>query len=218
MKSFQNHLLLQNLYRLKALGFNYTDPIAVNHKTVQDLPQDIEHLNQMISQCHLCDLNKSRQQSMAGFGNIRSKILFIDDYVSSSDDESHSYFSGRSGDTLQKMIENVLKIDIHDIYITHLVKCKPYGSNLPSDSEYDSCKHYLFRQLEIIKPKIVVTLGENCYQRFTNDDTPFEDVRGHIISHNNYKIIPIYHPSFLLRNPSTKKIALQDLQTIKGCL
>lgn len=218
MKSLQNHLLLQNLYRLKSLGYKYIDPIVTNQKNAGQNSSNIFELNSMIENCHLCDLNKSRTQSMSGFGNIKSKIFFIDNVVSMSDDSSNSYFSAHVGEIFKNMIEKVLLLDIDDIYYTHLVKCRPYGSNLPSESEYASCRHYLQNQLSIVQPKIIVTLGNTAYEKFTNDTTEFDKIRGHVIDYKDYILIPIQHPSFLLRNPSLKKDAMQDLQTIKSFL
>ncbi|WP_324172891.1 uracil-DNA glycosylase [Sulfurimonas sp.] len=218
MKSFQNLLLLQNLYRQKTLGFEYIDPFSVNIKTSNIKPNTLNELNQNISSCHLCDLSKSRKQSMEGFGNPNANLMIVDFSVSLSEDSSNSYFVGNSGNSLTNMINNVLKLEISDIYFTHAIKCKPLNSNTPSASEWDSCKSYLFSQIEFIKPKIIVTLGEQSYYKLTNEDKDFQSVRGHVIDFKKYKLIPIYHPQHLLRNPELKKITLNDLKTIKSCL
>jgi len=218
LKSYQNLVLLQNLYRQKALGFEYSDPFLVNETHRQELPLSLDTLAKNITTCHLCDLSKSRTQSMSGYGDSNAKLMIIDFNVSSSDDSSNSYYSCRSGETLRKMIENVLELNIDDVYFTHAVKCKTLNSNIPSISEFNSCKAYLFSQIEFVKPKVIVTLGEDAYYKVTDETTNFKDVRGHVIDFKKYKIIPIYHPQFLLRNPDLKKITLNDLKTIKSCL
>lgn len=218
MKSYQNLILLQNLYRLKSLGFNYTDPFSVNEKTTNEIPNTIEELAKNISSCHLCDLSKSRTQSMNGFGNTNADLMIIDFSVSSNDDTKNSYYSGRSGEVLTKMIENVLELSVNSVYFTHAVKCKPLNSNIPSSSEWNSCKPYLFAQIEFVKPKVIVTLGQEAYTKVTSEEDNFESVRGHVIDFKKYKLIPIYHPQFLLRNPELKKTTLNDLKTIKSCL
>jgi len=218
LKSFQNLLLLQNLYRLKALGFNYSDIFSVNHKNSFDIPNNIQELTKTISTCHLCDLSKSRNQSMSGNGNIDADIMIIDYSVSLNEDNSNTYNSGRSGEILINMMENVLKLKMSDVYFTHAVKCKPLNSNVPSNSEWDSCKNYLFSQIEFVKPKIIVTLGKDAYAKVTSDNDNFASVRGHVVDFKNYKLIPIYHPNHLLRNPDDKKVTLKDLKTIKNCL
>ncbi|QOP43448.1 uracil-DNA glycosylase [Sulfurimonas sediminis] len=217
MKSYQNLVLLQNLYRLKAIGFEYIEHFNINDKTNYETPTTLAALSQNISSCHLCDLSKSRTQSMSGYGNQNARLFLIDFSVSQAQDRANAYYTGRSGETLKNMIEKVVHLSIEDVFITHAVKCKPLQSNKPSSSEYNSCKNYLFSQLDFIKPKVIVTLGEDAYTHLTGD-VNFENVRGHVIDYKEYKLIPIYHPQYLLRNPQLKKITLNDLKTIKSCL
>ena len=218
MKSFQNLLLLENLYRLRALGFEYIDPFSINQKTQNEKPKTINALAKNISTCYLCDLSKSRTQSMSGYGNPNADIMIIDYAVSLSEDSSNSYYTGRSGEILKNMIENVLELKVEDVYFTHAIKCKPLNSKTPSDSEWDSCKNHLFSQIEFINPKVVVTLGKDAYAKVTSENDNFQSVRGHVIDFKNYKLVPIHHPNHLLRNPDDKKIAFNDLKTIKSCL
>lgn len=218
MKSYQNLVMLQNLYRLKSLGFEYTELVSINQKNLDILPNDLNSLHVSISSCHLCDLSKSRKQSMSGYGNDNADLMIVDSIVSGSDDDMSTYYTGRAGSSLRKMIENVLELSIDDVFLTHAVKCKPLGSNKPSDSELNSCKPYLYRQIEIIKPKVIVTLGEETYNVFSQTKEEFNSVRGHIIDFKEYKLVPIYHPQFLLRNPSLKKDTLNDLKIIKSLL
>ncbi len=201
------------------MGFEYIDHFDINEKTSFKEATSIDELTKNIQNCHLCDLSKSRKQSMCGFGNPRAKLFILDYQVSQAQDQSNSYYVGRSGETLKNMIENVLALCVEDIYLTHAVKCKPLQSNKPSPSEWNSCKSYLFTQLNFIQPKVIVTLGSEAYAHLTHDsEKNFENVRGHIIDFQNYKLIPIYHPQFLLRNPELKKITLHDLHTIKSAL
>lgn len=216
--SYQNLLLLQNLYRLKAVGYDYIDPVTVNLRDDQMLPSEIGALQRMITTCHLCDLSKSRTQAMAGTGNPDAELMIIDAYVSMAEDESCRYFAGRSGLSLQKMVEKVLQLPAEAVYYTHAVKCKPSGSKTPSTSEWNSCKPYLFKQIELVDPKIVVALGDDAYRLLTGDTTPFEQLRGQKIAFGERTLVPIYHPHYLLRNPSLKRVTLHDLNTIKSCL
>ena len=218
MQSYQNLVLLQNLYRLKGLGFDYIDSFSVNRQEIEVEPTLLSDLEKNISTCHLCDLSKSRKQAMSGFGNDNAKLMIVDFSVTMSDDSSNSYFSGRSGESLKKMIENVLGLRVEDIYFTHAIKCRPLNSNTPSPSEWNSCKPYLFSQIEFVKPDVVVTLGKDAYEKVTGEVENFESVRGHVIDFKKYKLIPIYDPQYLLRNPEQKKTTLNDLKTIKSCL
>ena len=210
--------MLQNLYRLKALGFEYTELASVNEKMLDSLANDLDSLDLSIKSCHLCDLSKSRKQSMPGYGNQDANLMIIDSVVSTNDDESSSYYTGRAGNSLRKMVENVLELSIEDVYYTHAIKCKPLGSNKPSESEYNSCKPYLFKQIELIKPKVIMILGEDAYNLFSQTKDEFHQVRGHIIDLKEYMVVPIYHPQFLLRNPSLKIETFNDLKIIKSLL
>jgi len=218
LKSFQNLLLLQNLYRLKAIGFEYIDHFTLNDSSDLKSPYSLEELSKQIQSCHLCDLSKSRTQSMPGYGNPKAKLFILDYMVSQAQDATNNYYSGRSGESLKNMIEKVIGLSIDDVYFTHVVKCKPLQSNHPSPSEESSCKQYLLAQLDFIKPDIIVTLGPQAYTLLTDDTDNFENVRGHLIDFKKYKLVPIYHPQYLLRNPELKKITLHDLHTIKSCL
>lgn len=219
MDSFQNLALLENLYRLKSLGYNYVDPITPNIQTpLSTLPDTLNTLGESISRCYLCDLSKSRSQSMIGYGETRAKLMFVDAYVSAAEDESSEYYVGRSGTMLRDMIEKVLTLKVEEVYFTHAVKCKPFGFQNPSPSECSSCAPFLSKQLELIKPRIIVTLGADAYQLLSGDSSDFERLRGEIIPFGDAIIIPMYHPLYLIRNPSLKKEAMRDLQTIKAQL
>jgi DNA polymerase len=216
--SYQNLTILQNLYRLKALGFNYTDPVEVNSGSDDVLADTLDELYTQIDRCHLCDLSKSRTQSMHGFGSKNASIMFIDHIVSQIQDSQNSYLCGRSGEMLQNMIEKVLMISISDIYFTHTIKCKPLNTLNSFHSEWISCRSYLSAQIDIVRPKVIVTLGEEAYRNLTGDNEEFEKVRGHMIDFKKSKLVPIYHPLALLQNPTLKKVTHLDLKTIKRCL
>lgn len=220
MKSYQNAALLQNLYRLKSLGFDYCDPIIVNDRNdTGELPNDLDALRAIVRTCHMCDLGKLRRHPMSGTGTSEARVMIIDAYVSMAQDESGDYFAGRSGATLQSMIANVLQLEKAAVYLTHAVKCKAAGTNRPSASECGSCKPYWRKEFELVRPDVVVVLGPEAYRLVTGDETPFEQVRGHGIDfEQGARLVPIYHPQHLLRNPSLKKIAFFDLQNIKAAL
>jgi DNA polymerase len=155
---------------------------------------------------------------MFGFGNPNAPIVFIDAFVSAAEDEGNSYYSGRSGTMLRDMIEKVLNMRVEEVFFTHAVKCKPFGFQNPSISECNSCAPFLSKQLSLIKPKLIIALGSEAYELLSNDGSDFERLRGELIPYGDALLIPMYHPMFLLRNPSLKKDAMRDLQTIKRCM
>ena len=142
MDSVYHLALLQNLYKLQTLGFEYIDHFETSD--IYQKPSSLEELQKNISSCHLCDLSKSRTQSMSGYGHKNAKLFFIDASVSQFQDATNDYFAGKSGEILQNMIEKVLQLPLEDIYITHIVKCKPLQTKQPTIPEYETCKSYLF--------------------------------------------------------------------------
>ncbi|MEO1953170.1 MAG: hypothetical protein ABGW74_00535 [Campylobacterales bacterium] len=115
--SYQNLIFLQNLYRLKSVGFKYVDMFSINETNLHTMPTSMQKLRDDISSCHLCDLSKSRTQSMVGIGDENADVMIVDFMVSQAEDSLNQYYTARSGDILKKMCKNVLKC------IKNVLKC-----------------------------------------------------------------------------------------------
>ena len=219
MRNLHNALLLKQLEILKQLGYDYTDisPSDLEPDPVQ-LPDDLESLRKSVESCHLCDLSKSRTKVVFGEGDPRAKLMFVGEGPGATEDSTGRPFVGRAGELLTRMIENVLYLKREQVYIANIVKCRPPGNRVPTPTEAFTCRPYLLRQIELIRPRIVMTLGGTAYRYLTNDETPVSRVRGHIVRTENYLIVPTFHPSYLLRNPSAKKLAWDDLIKVKELL
>lgn len=217
----ERYKLLQDLYTHKFFGFEYFDDIKPTFK--QELPTNtsnsLNSLNDIVKNCHLCQLSNTRKNIVFGEGDENAEIMFIGEAPGALEDEIGKPFVGRSGEMLTKIITNVLEISRSEVYISNILKCRPHNNAIPTFEEVSSCKDYLFQQIEIIKPKIIVTLGEIAYKYLTNDmDMSITKIRGSIIDFGNIKLVPIYHPSYLLRNPSAKKDVLRDIKKVKALL
>ena len=216
MKNLRNALLLKQLYQLKQLGYNYTNITAYKEDELDlSLPNTLESLQKQAQNCHLCELSKSRQKVVFGEGNPHADLLFIGEAPGATEDSSGKPFVGRSGELLTKMIENVLQLSRSDVYITNIVKCRPPNNQVPTPTQAHTCQPYLLKQIELIKPKLIVTLGATAYHYLTGDETSITKIRGILHKQNGYTIIPTYHPSYLLRNPSAKKEVFEDLLKVK---
>ena len=221
MTNISKNKLLNQLNFLKSIGFEYHESLSLSTNSVDNinLPNDMYNLKDCVEHCYLCELSKSRKNILFGQGNINSDIMFIGDIPSVSEDEEGHYFLGRSGEILSKMIENVLLLDTNEVYITNIVKCRPNGNDLPKDQDIHTCSSYLHKQIELVKPKIIVCLGEMAYKHFIKDDNiNFLQVRGQVQNIKNIMVIPTFHPSFLLRNPSLKKESYLDMLKIKNLM
>jgi DNA polymerase len=210
-------LKLKHLYNLSLSGDSYFEGFSTSD-TNYNMPNGLKELENMVLNCHLCNLSKSRNKVVFGEGNPSSKIMFIGEAPGREEDLQGKPFVGRSGELLTKMIENVLDIKREEVYITNVVKCRPSQNRDPEIEEVESCKPYLLKQIEIINPKIIVTIGRIAFRYLLNNETPITKARGNLYDFKGIKVIPTFHPSYLLRNPSKKKEAFIDLKFIKEFL
>lgn len=219
MRSFQNLRILQQLYRYKALGYKYIEPISINTNTKNNyLPNQLQELEKIATACKLCDLSKTRNCVMFGWGNPNADVMFLLDEPTVADDGAKAYFQGRSGKLLEDMIQNVLKLNKEQVYLTSSIKCRSPQNRAISQTEVLSCKQYLLKQIELIKPKVIVCLGIEPYGYLTQDTTDFAKIRGQKISNKHYDVVITFNPYYLIRNPSLKKDAFSDLLLIKSLL
>lgn len=222
MTTEQKAYLLHQLYQYRSMGFEYIKenrPIEASSKTTSLLPDSLEAMRPMVLSCHLCELSKGRKHVVFGEGNPRADLMFIGEGPGASEDETGRPFVGRAGELLTKIINNVLELERSEVYIANVVKCRPPGNRVPSMDEVDACKPYLLRQIELVKPKIIVALGSTSYHHLTGEyDTKISQVRGEILTFGEAKLIPTFHPSFLLRNPSAKKEVFHDMLKVKSLL
>jgi len=220
MKNLFNALQLKQLYQLKSLGFKYTSLKPFSFKDINslELPNTLIELKKQIEKCYLCELSKTRDNIVFGEGKNNADIMFVGDYPMDIETSSKRPFLGRGGDMLTLMIEKVLELSRQDVYITNILKCQLLPNQKLHESYIHSCKAYLFKEIEIIKPKIIITLGDIPYHYLSEDNHKLKDIRGNIIQKNGYKIVPTYHPSFLLKNPSFKKEVFIDLKKVKSLI
>jgi DNA polymerase len=141
--------------------------------------------------------------------------MFIGEGPGEMEDKTGRPFVGRAGQLLTKIIQNVLEIKRESVYIANIAKCRPPFNRVPTIEEAEKCKPYLLKQIEIINPKILVCLGKTAFMYLLNSDLPISKVRGQLFEYKDKKVIPTYHPSYLLRNPSAKKEAYKDFLFIK---
>ncbi len=219
MKNLHNALLLKQLYWLRQLGYRYTD-ITLPKYDISNLvlPHTIDALARQAASCHLCELSKSRHNAVFGKGSLKAKLFIVGEAPSAAEDSNGEIFAGRAGELLDAMIGNVIGLRRDEVYLSNLVKCHPLNGQSPTATQIHTCLAYLKKEIEIIRPRIVVALGENAYHYLTGEQSDISKVRGTIKQMGNYSVIPTYHPGYLLRNPSAKKEAFADLKLIKSLL
>ncbi|MCX5804968.1 MAG: uracil-DNA glycosylase [Proteobacteria bacterium] len=174
-------------------------------------------LHKTVKGCRKCSLADTRQKVVFGEGNSKSRIVFIGEAPGEEEDIKGRPFVGRAGKLLDKMIEGI-GLRREEVYICNVLKCRPPNNRDPKPDEAEVCKHYLISQLEIISPKIICTLGKHAYNTLLGVDESIIRIRGTLTRYKGIKLLPTYHPSFLLRNAGRMQEAIGDMETLKHLL
>ena len=213
----KNLAKLKYLYKLKESGVEYFEGFESKEADIK-MPNELKELEKICKNCTLCDLSKTRTNVVFGEGTPNAKLMFIGEGPGEMEDKTGRPFVGRAGKLLTKIINTVLELERSDVYIANIVKCRPPNNRVPTIEEAQTCKPYLLKQIEIINPEILVCLGKTAFMYLLESDMPISKVRGQIFEYKGKKVIPTYHPSFLLRNPSAKKESYKDFLLIKSML
>ena len=172
------------------------------------------------SECVKCSLSSTRNNVVFGRGNPNSKLFVIGEGPGQQEDEQGLAFVGRAGKMLDSVFLSVGIDTNEDCYISNIVKCRPPNNRKPLANEVKECLPWLNEQIELIKPKIIVLAGSTAVQSYLNINEPISKLRGKWIVKEDIKYMPIFHPSYLLRNPSKEKgkpkwLTWQDLKKVK---
>jgi len=219
MTKIEKAKLLKLLYQYRSLGFEYFKEYKPANMINQEISDNLGVMKEKVSNCHLCSISNSRKNVVFGEGNEDASLMFIGEAPGANEDKLGRPFVGKAGMLLVRIIENVLNLKREDVYITNIIKCRPPNNRVPTLEEVTSCKPYLLEQISVIKPKVIVALGSTSYHHLTGDyDIPISRVRGEVLEFADAKLIPTFHPSFLLRNPSAKKEVFLDMLKVKKLL
>jgi uracil-DNA glycosylase family 4 len=209
----RNELLL-----LRDLGFTHLD---TSGETLQPAeaerqpPDDslLEELSRLALVCDKCRLAKTRTQVVYGVGNPKADLMFIGEAPGRDEDIQGKPFVGRAGQLLTDIIK-AMKLTRDDVYIANVIKCRPPENRNPEPDELEACRPWIRRQIEIIQPKVIVTLGRFALQSLTEKGYAISSVRGQWLEYNGIKVMPTYHPAYLLRNPAAKKEVWSDMKKV----
>lgn len=167
--------------------------------------------------CTRCKLHKARTQIVFGVGNPKADLVFVGEGPGHDEDIQGEPFVGRAGKLLTQMIE-AMGLKRSDVYICNVVKCRPPENRLPEKDEIATCSPYLLRQLAAINPKVIVTLGACSAQTLLQTNQGISRFRGEFFDFHGSKLMPTYHPAYLLRNPPAKADVWKDLQKVMALL
>ncbi len=191
------------------LGAEYIKKINIKTKKEQ-----LEEIFNSVKSCKKCELYKTRKNPVFGEGNADAKLMFVGEAPGKDEDIQGKPFVGRAGKLLNELLAEV-GIDRDDIYIANCLKCRPPNNRDPNSEELSSCFFYLKQQISIIQPYVIGTLGRYSTYQLTNEKGALGTLRGKVFTFGKIKIVPLYHPAYLLRNPNAIDIFLTDLKRLK---
>jgi uracil-DNA glycosylase family 4 len=174
-------------------------------------------IREFIGDCTRCKLHKGRTKIVFGTGNPNAELMFVGEGPGRDEDLSGEPFVGRAGKLLTDMIK-AMGLQREDVYIANVVKCRPPENRLPEKDEIATCSPFLMRQIDVIKPKVICTLGSCSAQTLLQTTQGISKLRGEWFDFRNAKLMPTYHPAYLLRNPAAKPEVWKDLQKVMAVL
>jgi len=194
----------------------------IRHIEAVERDEALRALRQDIGDCLRCRLSSGRTNVVFGVGNPHARLMFAGEAPGADEDARGVPFVGRAGELLTRMIE-AMGTSRDQVYIANIVKCRPPGNRDPQPDEIGTCIGFLHRQIEIVRPEIIVTLGRVAVQALLDTKAPIGKLRGRIQEYEGpggmrIPVMPTYHPAYLLRSPGQKKYAWEDLQQVMARL
>jgi DNA polymerase len=175
-------------------------------------------IRQDLGECTRCKLHGlGRRQIVYGVGNPAADLMFVGEAPGADEDIQGEPFVGRAGQLLTKIVE-AIELRREDVYIANVIKCRPPGNRNPEPDEVEQCEPFLFRQIDTIKPKVIVALGKFAAQSLLRTTDPITRLRGREYKYRDAILIPTYHPAYLLRTPSAKRDVWEDMKRVRAIL
>ena len=213
---------MENLYKLLQDLENYfyfQKLLGINEIIVSDQFTDgsketlAKQLRAEIGDCKRCKLHSTRKNLVFGTGNLNSELVFVGEAPGADEDIQGEPFVGRAGELLTKIIKS-MGYNRKDVYIANIIKCRPPGNRNPESDEIKTCEPFLIKQLSIIKPKVICALGTFASQTLLKTQDRISLLRGRFHMYEGIKLMPTFHPAYLLRNPNEKKVVWEDIKLI----
>ncbi len=179
---------------------------------------DLAAIRHDIGDCTRCKLHTlGRTQVVFGVGNPKAELMFVGEAPGADEDEQGIPFVGRAGQLLTKIIE-AIGLTRDDVYIANVIKCRPPNNRNPEPDEVATCEPFLFRQIDLIQPKVIVALGTFAAHTLLRTDVPISRIRGKRHDYRGAQLIPTFHPAYLLRSPERKREVWEDMKLVRALL
>jgi uracil-DNA glycosylase len=184
----------------------------------EDAAAQLAAIREDIGDCTRCKLcNLGRRQVVFGVGNPYAALMFVGEAPGRDEDTQGIPFVGRAGQKLTQIIE-AIGLKREDVYIANVIKCRPPDNRNPEPDEVESCEPFLFRQVDTIRPKVIVALGTFAAKSLLKTNDPISRLRGRVYDYRGAKLVPTFHPAFLLRNPSCRREVWEDMKKVRALL
>ncbi len=175
----------------------------------------LDVVREELGECRRCRLHEGRNHLVFGEGDPRALLVFVGEAPGRDEDLQGRPFVGRAGELLTRIIE-AIELRRDEVYITNIVKCRPPNNRDPKPDEIQTCLPFLRKQMEIIRPTIICALGTFAAQTLLETEDKISKLRGRFHDYQGAKLMPTYHPAFLLRNPRFKRDVWEDMKLIRG--
>jgi len=180
--------------------------------------ENLSELREFIGECTRCKLHPLRKNIVFGVGDPNAELMFVGEAPGADEDMRGEPFVGRAGQLLTDIIERGMGMTRAEVYICNVIKCRPPENRNPESDEVASCEPFLFRQIDLIRPRAIVGLGTFAVQALLKVKTPISKLRGNWQDFRGIKLMPTFHPAYLLRNPADKRLVWSDIQEVMKLL
>ena len=177
----------------------------------------LAQLRQDLGDCTRCKLHSTRTHIVYGVGNPHADLMFVGEAPGRDEDQQGIPFVGRAGQLLTKIIE-AIDLQRDEVYITNVIKCRPPSNRNPEPDEIQTCQPFLFAQIDAVQPKVIVALGAFAVRTLLQRDDAISRLRGRVFDYRGAKLVPTFHPAYLLRSPDKKRDVWEDMKTVRSIL
>lgn len=186
-------------------------------QTLPEAKETLEEIRADIGNCTRCPLHEGRTKIVHSKGNLQAQLMFIGEAPGADEDQKGEPFVGRAGQLLTKIIE-AIGMNREEVFIGNINRCRPPGNRAPTLPEAETCKPFLLREISVVRPKVIVVMGNTACQNLLNTKVGISKIRGEFQNYYGVKVMPTFHPAYLLRDPSKKRETWEDLKKVRDYL
>jgi uracil-DNA glycosylase len=186
-------------------------------QTLPDSGETIEEIRADIGNCTRCPLHEGRTKIVHSTGNLNADLMFVGEAPGANEDAEGEPFVGRAGQLLNKIIE-AISLKREDVFIGNINRCRPPGNRAPTLPEAHTCRPFLIREIAVVRPKVIVVMGNTACQNLLDTKVGISKIRGEFQDYYGVKVMPTFHPAYLLRDPSKKRETWEDMKKVRDYL